>query len=67
MCFARVSGNAKVCQDLEKKQLVWNNIPMLRQYFGGPGDANFVLIEIETGSIEAMTPQQKTPDVLTLK
>jgi general stress protein 26 len=67
MCFARISGNARISPDLEKKQLVWNNIPMLRQYFGGPQDPNFVLIEIETGSIEAMTPQQRKPDVLTLK
>ena len=67
MCFARISGNARVSQDIEKKQLVWNNIPMLRQYFGSPQDPNFVLIEIQTGSIEAMTPQQRKPDVLTLK
>ena len=68
MCFARISGNAKISQEMEKKQLVWNNIPMLRQYFGSPQDPNFVLIEIETDSVEAMTPQQRKPDVLlTLK
>ena len=67
MCFARISGNAKISQEIEKKQMVWNNIPMLRQYFGSPQDPNFVLIEIETDSIEASTPQQRKPDVLTLK
>jgi general stress protein 26 len=67
MCFARLTGIAKLSQDLDKKQTVWNNIPMLRQYFGGPQDANFVLIEINTESVEAMTPQQRKPDVLTLK
>ena len=67
MCFVRIAGNASLSQDMEKKQLVWNNIPMLRQYFGGPQDPNFVLIEIETGTIEAMTPQQRKPDILTLK
>lgn len=67
MCFARLAGKAKVSQDADKKQSVWNNIPMLRQYFGGPQDPNFVLIEIDTESVEAMTPQQRKPDVLTLK
>ena len=67
MCFARISGKAKVSQETEKKLMVWNNIPMLRQYFGSPQDPNFVLIEIETDSVEAMTPQQQKPDVLVLK
>lgn len=67
MGFARISGLAKVSTDTEKKELVWNYIPMLRQYFSGPEDANFVLIEIETNRVEAMTPHQKTPDVLSLK
>ena len=67
MCFARVSGKAKVSQNLDKKQAVWNNIPMLRQYFGSPQDPNYVLIEIDTESVEAMTPQQRKPDVLSLK
>src|SRR3989338_575347 len=34
MCFARLSGTAKVSQNPENKQTVWNNIPMLKQYFG---------------------------------
>ena len=67
MCFCRVSGKAKVSQDMGKKELVWNNLPMLRQYFSSPQDSKFVLIEIDTGSVEAMTPHQKAPDVLTLK
>ena len=67
MCFARVSGKAEIKQDLEKKELVWNYVPMLRQYFSGPQDPNFMLVEIETDRVEAMTPQQKNPDVLTLK
>lgn len=67
MSFARVSGNAKVSNDMDKKQQVWNYIPMLRQYFSGPQDSNFVLIEIETQSVQAMTPHQRQPDVLSLK
>ncbi len=66
MEFCRVQGKASVSEDLEKKELVWNNVPMLRQYFSGPADENFKLIEIKTESVEAMTPQQKAPDVLNL-
>ena len=67
MWFARVSGKAKISQDPDKKQQAWENIPMLRQYFSGPADPNFVLLEIETDTVEAMTPHQKAPDVLKLR
>lgn len=67
MSFARVSGLAKVSNDFEKKEKAWNYIPMLRQYFSGPEDQNFVLIEIETQEVQAMTPHQRTPDILSLK
>jgi general stress protein 26 len=67
MCFARVSGKGKVSEDLKKKEIVWNNIPMLRQYFSGPDDEHYVLIEIETETVEAMTPHHQKPDVLSLK
>jgi len=67
MGFARISGLAAVSTDPEKKERVWNYIPMLRQYFSGPADTNFVLIEIDTNTVEAMTPHQRQPDVLTLK
>ncbi len=67
MSYCRITGSGKLSTDLEKKEIVWNNIPMLRQYFSGPQDARFVLIEIESGSVEAMTPTQKIPDILNLK
>ena len=67
MCFCRISGKAKITEDNDKKQLVWDNIPMLKQFLGGPQDPNFVLIEIESTSVEAMSPQQTTPEILTLK
>ncbi len=67
MSFARICGKGRVSTDMEKKETVWNNIPMLRQYFSGPEDGNFVLIEIDTTSVEAMTPHQKAPDILSLK
>ena len=64
MCFARLSGKASLRDELEKKEAVWNNVPMLRQYFSGPQDERFILVEIETKSLEAMSPTQKAPDVL---
>ena len=67
MCFCRIKGNGKISEDLEKKEIVWNNIPMLRNYFSGPADSNYVLIEIHTDSIETMTPTQKAPDVVQFK
>ena len=67
MCFCRVTGKASISEDLEKKQTVWNNIPMLRNYFSSAEDKNFVLLEIASDSIESMTPTQKAPDVNTFK
>lgn len=66
MWFARVTGNAKITEDSEKKEILWNTIPMLRQYFGGPDDDNFVLMEIDITNIEASTPHQKSPETITL-
>src|SRR3989338_623656 len=67
MCYCRVSGKATVSDDPEKKEAVWNNVPMLRQYFSGPQDPQFVLIEINTETAEVMSPTQKAPDFLSLK
>ena len=64
MRFARVSGTAQVGEDSGKKEYVWNNIPMLRQYFTGPEDEQFILIMIKIERIEVMTPQQKDPEII---
>ena len=66
MQFCRIKGKAKICEEIEKKELVWGAVPMLRQYFTGPEDINYKLVEITTETVEAMTPQQKTPDTLNL-
>jgi general stress protein 26 len=66
MCFARIAGKAVVSADPQKKEIVWNNIPMLRQYFSSPEDPNFILVEIFTDTIEAMSPQQPRPDRVSL-
>ncbi len=67
MNFARIAGDAAVSDDMAKKEAVWNNVPMLRQYFSGPEDPNFILIEVITDTAEVMTPQQQAPDVVSLK
>lgn len=67
MSYCRIQGKATISDDLSKKEQVWNNIPMLRNYFSGPEDANYILLVIETQSIETMTPTQKAPDISTIK
>jgi len=67
MCFARVKGRAAVSEDADKKSEVWENIPMLRQYFTGPEDPHFKLIDITTGEVEVMTPHMKDPLIVSLK
>ncbi|MFA5260179.1 MAG: pyridoxamine 5'-phosphate oxidase family protein [Candidatus Omnitrophota bacterium] len=66
MRFARVSGKAALSENKERKEYVWNNIPMLRQYFIGPDDTNFILVVIKIENIEVMTPQQRDPQSITL-
>lgn len=67
MWYARVTGKAQINTDMDKKQQAWDNIPMLRQYFSGPEDPNFVLIEVETTQVEAMTPHENQPTKISLK
>lgn len=61
MSYCRIEGNAILSTNTEKKMIVFNGIPMLRQYFSGPEDPNFFLAEIQIQSAEAMTAHQKTP------
>lgn len=67
MRFVRITGQAAVSKNKEKKELLWNNIPMLRQFFSGPDDENFTLLEINTSIVEIMTPNQREPEILSLK
>jgi uncharacterized pyridoxamine 5'-phosphate oxidase family protein len=65
MWYCRISGKATITDDLEKKEMIWNNVPMLKQYFGGVEDPNFVLMVVEINEVEAMTPHQKDPEFIT--
>ena len=66
MWYCRISGKALVSTDMTNKQILWDNIPMLKQYFGGVQDPNFVLLEITIQKAEAMTPHQKSPEEIKL-
>lgn len=66
MWYCRISGTATISDDKEKKEILWNNIPMLKQYFGGVEDSNFVLALIKINEVEAMTPHQKEPEMINI-
>jgi len=66
MWYCRISGTATISEDKEKKEILWNNIPMLKQYFGGVEDSNFVLVLIKINEVEAMTPHQKEPEMINI-
>ena len=66
MSYCRITGKASISTDMEKKLLVFNNIPMLRQYFSQPQDPNFVLASIKIEGMEAMTPHQKAPEKVSI-
>ena len=61
MSYCRITGLAFISTDIAKKLLIFNGIPMLRQYFSQPEDPNFVLVEINIEHIEVMTAHEKTP------
>ena len=64
MWYCRITGVAKISEDIEKKQLLWDNIPMLKQYFGGIDDPNFIFMEVDVKDVEAMTPHGKDPEIV---
>lgn len=66
MWYCRVAGKAQLSDNPDKKAILWDNIPMLRQYFGGIDDPNFKMLEIEITKAEAMTPHQKQPENISL-
>ncbi len=66
MWYCRIAGKAKISNNIDKKTILWENIPMLKQYFFGPQDLNFVLAEVDIEDVEAMTPHQKEPQTIRL-
>ena len=66
MWYCRVTGTAVISKDLAKKNIVFENVPMLRQYFAGPEDPNYNLAVIQIKSVEAMTPHSRLPEQIAL-
>ncbi len=66
MWYCRVTGTAKMSDDLSKKEIVFENVPMLRQYFAGPDDPNYYLAIVTIKSMEAMTPHSRMPEQIFL-
>lgn len=66
MWYCRVSGTAVISEDAFKKQIVFENVPMLRQYFAGAEDPNYHLAVIKIKSVEAMTPHSRLPEQILL-
>ncbi len=66
MWYCRVSGTAEISTDLSKKQIVFENVPMLRQYFAGPEDKNYYLVAIKINAVEVMTPHSRNPQQIDL-
>jgi uncharacterized pyridoxamine 5'-phosphate oxidase family protein len=66
MWYCRISGLAVMSDDIAKKQLVFENVPMLRQYFAGPEDPNYHLAVIKITAMEAMTPHSRLPEQIQL-
>ena len=66
MWYCRATGTAVISDDLKKKEVVFENIPMLRQYFAGPADPNYHLAVITITAVEAMTPHGRNPEQITL-
>jgi len=66
MWYCRIAGVGTISDNKESKETLWNNIPMLKQYFGGIDDPNFQLMEVEIQETEAMTPHQKEPQKISL-
>jgi len=66
MWYCRVTGTGVMSGDISKKQMVFENVPMLRQYFAGPEDPNFHLAVIQITAVEAMTPHSRLPETISL-
>lgn len=59
LSHCRIEGKAVVSTDAALKEELWNKQMMLRQFFSGPGDANFVLIVLAPTKIGMMNIGEK--------
>lgn len=54
LSHCRIEGKAAVSTEAALKEELWNKQMMLRQFFSGPADANFVLIVLTPTKIGMM-------------
>jgi general stress protein 26 len=66
MNFCRVTGAADTSDDMDKKQCLWDNSPMMKQYFSGPEDENLTLMVVKPSQVEGMNPHLEAPEVISL-
>lgn len=64
MRFCRIQGAAQLSVDVSKKEIIFNNMPMLRQFFDSPEDPNFNLVVVNPAYVEAMSPHLQDPIVI---
>lgn len=62
--YLNIDGSAEVLTDLETKKKCWHE--MLKQFFEGPEDPNYVVIKISPQVIEYMLPATHQPEVYTV-
>ncbi len=54
LSHCRIEGKAHVSGDVSLKEELWNKQMMLRQFFSGPEDQNFILIVVTPVKISMM-------------
>ena len=59
LSHCRIEGKAVVNQDKSLKEELWNKQMMLRQFFSGTDDANFILIVVTPARISMMNIGEK--------
>lgn len=59
LSHCRISGKAQVSADRALKEELWNSQMMLRQFFQGPEDPNFILIVLKPLRIMMMNIGEK--------
>ncbi len=59
--YVNIQAEAQVSTDLEIKKRCWCD--MLKQFFSGPEDPNYVVIKISPQEIEYMSPGAHKPEI----
>jgi general stress protein 26 len=60
---ATLSGVAEACECAEARQLLWDAVPMLEKYYGGPDDAGMGVIKFRTRCLELLAMHENREPV----